>query len=483
MISCFPSVYENELVYSILARYYQKTGYVAYRDVAEDLYVNPHTRPDTEFINRLTSNAVEMLCRKKSMEQIVLEHTMYPLYARFLPLERKEEAFNWMVEMRGKCCDVVPMKVTNGKIRYLRYCPLCVKEHRKKYGETYWTRVHQISDIRICLQHNVFLLDSIVEMTGNISPNLVSAEMVIPEDNEIQVNVNEKEYEISKLIQDIFLSPFDFTNATPVGKFLNSKLVGTPYLSKRGGARNVSLLYEDITDYCKDLEMHKIEKKWYLGKIFSGKRVYLSEVALLAHFLDIPKEELLNPKIEVENLTEQFDEQIVHLHRTGLNYRQISQKLDISYDVAKAIGRGVYNKYSYERKKMGKKQSHMDWDIIDDIMQTDVQNAVESIHGIEDARPQRVTIHRVADVLGIPNTRFKKMPKCVAIIKAKEESYEEFFARETIWAAKTILSTGRELNYTAITRLINIRRKQFENCKVHLDKYTDKELADKIRIL
>jgi len=169
VISCFPSIYEDELVYSIFARYYQKTGYVTYRDVAEDLYSNVHTRPDTEFINPLTSDAVSKLCRKKTMEQIVLEHTMFPLHARFLPLKRKVEAFCWMVEMKGKCCDVVPMRTTKGKIRYLRYCPLCVKEHREQYGETYWSRVHQISNVRICTKHNVLLHDSTVEMTGNIN--------------------------------------------------------------------------------------------------------------------------------------------------------------------------------------------------------------------------------------------------------------------------------------------------------------------------
>ena len=187
MICYFPSIYEDELLYSVFARYYQKTGYVSYRDVASDLYRNPNVRPDTEFINPLTSDAVNMLNRKKTMEQIVLEHTMFPHYARFLPVERKKEAFHWMVEMKGKCSDIVPMRVTKGKIRYLRYCPLCVKEHREQYGETYWTRAQQISDIRICIRHNIFLLDSCVEMTGNINPNLVSAEMVIPDDDAITI--------------------------------------------------------------------------------------------------------------------------------------------------------------------------------------------------------------------------------------------------------------------------------------------------------
>lgn len=483
MISCFPSIYDDELVYSVLARYYQKTGYVSYRDVAEDLYVNPHTRPDTEFINPLSTDAVSILCRKKTMEQIVLEHTMFPYYARFLTLERKQEAFSWMLEMKGKCSDIVPMRITKGKIRYLRYCPLCVKEHREQYGETYWIRVHQITDIRICVKHNVFLHDSSVEMTGNISPNLVPAEMVVPEDDEVQVNISEKEYEISNFIQDIFQHPFDFINSTPMGKFLHSKLAGTKYLSKRGGTKRITELFNDVTDFYSDLGLCKIEKFWHLEQIFTGRRYYLSDIALLAYYLEISINELMNPVMEVDDLTKQFDMQVAELHAQGLNYMQIAKRLEASYDVVKAIGLGHYNQYYYERRKKKERTTFLDWETMDIELQADVCKAVEEIYGVGDARPKRVTLHNVATVLNIPNTRLQQLPKCMAIIKEKEESYEQYFAREVVWAVKIIMGESKQLNYTAISKLTNLRRKHFDACKPYLDEFIDKELAERIRQL
>jgi len=483
MISCFPSVYEDELVYSILARYYQKTGYVAYRDVAEDLYVNPHTRPDTEFVNPLTSDAITLLCRKKTMEQIVLENTMFPYYARFLPLERKQEAFSWMVEMKGKCSDIVPMRITKGKTRYLRYCPLCVKEHREQCGETYWTRLHQISDIRICIKHNVFLHESSVEMTGNISPNLISAEMVVSEDDEVQFNTNKKEYEISKFIQDIFLHPFDFTNTTPMGKFLHGKLAGTKYLSKRGGAKRITELFNDITDFYSDTELCKIEKFWHMEQIFTSRRCYLSDIALLAYYMEISIDELMNPVMEVDDLTKQFDMQVAKLHSEGLNYMQIAKRLGASYDVVKAIGLGHYNQYYYKRREKKERTTFLDWETMDIELQADVRKAVEEIYGVGNTRPKRVTVHNVATALNIPNSRLKQLSKCVEIVKEKEESYEEYFAREAVWAAKVILGESKQLNYTAISKLTNLRRKHFDACKPYLDDFADKELAERIRQL
>ena len=44
MISYFPTAYPDELLYSQLARYYAKSGYMAYTYAAEELYVSKIVR-------------------------------------------------------------------------------------------------------------------------------------------------------------------------------------------------------------------------------------------------------------------------------------------------------------------------------------------------------------------------------------------------------------------------------------------------------
>ncbi len=53
MITYFPKVYVDELLYSVFARYYIQSGFYVYRCVAEDLFVNPRAVPDIEFVNGL----------------------------------------------------------------------------------------------------------------------------------------------------------------------------------------------------------------------------------------------------------------------------------------------------------------------------------------------------------------------------------------------------------------------------------------------
>ena len=78
MPAFFPEVYPDELVYSLLARFYVKSGYLALTYALEDLYVHRYTTPDTEFLNEFRPDMVEALTRQNSLESLVLEHTMYP---------------------------------------------------------------------------------------------------------------------------------------------------------------------------------------------------------------------------------------------------------------------------------------------------------------------------------------------------------------------------------------------------------------------
>ena len=63
MISYFPQIYPDELLYSQLARYYYKSGYMAYIFAAEDLFTNRWVRPD---------NIPPFFCVKSYMDIISL---------------------------------------------------------------------------------------------------------------------------------------------------------------------------------------------------------------------------------------------------------------------------------------------------------------------------------------------------------------------------------------------------------------------------
>jgi hypothetical protein len=181
-IGYFPQVYPDELIYSVLARFYVHSGYPAYTFCAEDIFLNKRVRPDMEFLNVMKPERLESLCKKMSMAELIEKHTMFPYYARFLPHVRRNRAFEALCSMGGDYNNLLAIpKQKNGEHRYLRYCPLCVKEDRTFYGESYWHRSHQLTGVGICPVHGCKLSNSSVMLSGKASPNLVTAEQEIKE--------------------------------------------------------------------------------------------------------------------------------------------------------------------------------------------------------------------------------------------------------------------------------------------------------------
>lgn len=244
MIAPFPEFYPDELVYSLLARYYTQSGYMRYTFAAEDLFQAKTVRPAPDFVNLYTSYTLEMLTRKMSMEDVILKHTMFPYYGRFLNKERRNQAFQALVKMQGNYHNLLPMqKSKDGKKRHLRYCPICVKEDREQFGETYWHRIHQMIGIEVCPKHGCHLVDAVCVTVGKSSPDLKSAEESMHGSrHEILKTKESLDENLARYMAAVFESEINLEKDISVGKFLHSRLEGTPYCSLRGEQRNIGKL-------------------------------------------------------------------------------------------------------------------------------------------------------------------------------------------------------------------------------------------------
>lgn len=338
MIAFFPDVYPDELVYSWFARYGVRSGYLYYRAIAEDLFTSNIVKPSLEFISELNPTAKEVLTRDMSFETIILQHTMFPYYARFLPTERRQKAFDMLMDTDKSFYDA--LYIRRGKTlhrQWLRYCPLCAEEDRKNYGETYWHRQHQLDHIDICPVHFCRLHDSSVGITSKGSPSLIHAEAVVPEHSEPIFDHNTVEAEVAQYVSQVFQADIDWGNTIPHGKFLHHKMEYTKYLTVRGVKRLLAPLYEDFSRFYRDLPNLTITEPWQLEKIFSNHQKHTYDSCLLAMFLNVPVPELTHMKLPERTQAELFDEQIILLHEQGLNYRKISERVGASYDYCKLV--------------------------------------------------------------------------------------------------------------------------------------------------
>ena len=344
MIAYFPKVYPDELLYSQLARWYSKSGCLTYTFAAEKLYVKKTNKPSIEFTNKYTADIMQRLTDTISFAEVIQKCTMMPYYVRFLDKERRNRAFQKMLNQDETY--YASLKVPKAKrknIRYLRYCPMCVEIDRERYGETYWHRAHQLTGCNICADHFCQLVNSQVLITSIGSPVFFTAEEMIPQKEPVIWSESKLEHRLVQYVTKVFQAELDLETDIAIGTFLESKMEGTEYLSRRGKQKRFSKLHQELLDYYGELAADLYEP-WKLEKTLTSDRINMYDICLIAMFLQIPVEQLVDIRMPEQRQYQKFDETVKQLHEQGLNYRQISDRLQASYDVVKSIGEGNYGR-------------------------------------------------------------------------------------------------------------------------------------------
>ena len=486
MIAYFPEIYPGELLYSQIARYYAQSGYTAYRYATEDLYINKLIRPDIEFLNRFTNDALLKITQSMPMETIVEKHTMFSYYGRFLPIERRNNAFQSLVAMQENYRHllVIPKRTTN-KNRYVRYCPLCAIDDRKKYGETYWHREHQMQGVDICDIHGCYLNESNLTIRRTTSQMLVTAEELIPSSCEITICKNKLERKFSKYVNTVFKSDIDVNSDVLAGDFLHSRMSGTKYRTVRGQQRNIALFHADIMEYYKTFRNNWLTKPYRVCRVFTNEIINIIEICMMAMFLGISADDLINMRLPDKTQEQLFDEQIYRLHEQGLKYPQIAEQLNASLSAVKSIDEKKYGTYHKQPKKPLKSGPKLkDWKQIDSTMLQDVKIAIKKLQGNGISRPKKITVYAIERMLNLSTGWIYNLPLCKAEIKKHYVSQQEYWAMEVIWAAKKVISEGKTLNWRNILILTNMKRDHLNACIPYLNQYTDDALLiDRIKSL
>ena len=79
MLNYFPEVYEDELLYSVFARYHAHTGSGVLKSTANELFAETSNRLiDLFFVNKLNPDVQERLCKNSSLDDILMNHTLFP---------------------------------------------------------------------------------------------------------------------------------------------------------------------------------------------------------------------------------------------------------------------------------------------------------------------------------------------------------------------------------------------------------------------
>jgi hypothetical protein len=161
MIGFFTDPYPDELLYSSCARYHRKARNVSRESTVRDLFGNHQTHVAIDFPARIGYLAAQLPVETYSLDQLLGDNTMLPLYSPFMSPERHRQIREGMRGNGGSGVHArLGLLTSNHAVQHLRFCIVCVEDDRKLYRETYWHRTHQIPGIEVCPTHAVFLSDS-----------------------------------------------------------------------------------------------------------------------------------------------------------------------------------------------------------------------------------------------------------------------------------------------------------------------------------
>lgn len=166
----FPSEYPDELLFSLLSRYFVRSGNISYKGTLDDLFSNRSLTASISFpsgINSLVKNMPPF--SQINEEHLINRNTLYLFYTAFLPYVQAKKIYQSMCSDDGKGIYVRSGINASGvsQNEFLRFCKECTKEDIENYGELYWHRSHQISGIHCCLEHFTPLYNSSEKVIGS----------------------------------------------------------------------------------------------------------------------------------------------------------------------------------------------------------------------------------------------------------------------------------------------------------------------------
>lgn len=441
MIAYMPEIYPDELVYSWFCRYYIHSGCISHKMALQEILYKRCNNPSKEFIGHLNPEMEKLIKRMYSMDELIINHTMYSQYARFIQAEQKKKALH---HMSNEFCDMhylFTILPRNDSDRYMKYCPLCVDEDRANYGEAYWRRSHQIRNTNICTKHKCKLINSSVLAISNQTFTLNPLELCV-DDMSVEYEDNLAAIEYAEYLYQVFHAPFDFDNDIPISAALYYGMSNTKYM-KSEKVRNTKQLVDDMNIFYESIGIKNPATISQVQKTLLCEQTEFTTVCQIAFYLGMSVEELTAPVLTAYQIEK---EQNTH----------------------------------YTRGNKG-----IDWEELDnetapilEKMALDIYTGVDS----EIGRPEKVTVKLVCKRLGMSEHRIENLPKCKAIIEKYNESYPESWARKLLWSYQKLeRERGDKPFYWSDMRgICGVKKANIQKVIPYLIKIAGNDMADKI---
>jgi hypothetical protein len=145
------------------ARFSERVGYPNAKAILQELFGAVTATAVFCLPNRLNRLAGSLPQGSSlTVGRMIEKYTILPFFSAFLPPERVNKIRKDMESGNGAAAHM-RSGIAASRIKLpelLRFCPTCKRNDEKKFGDTYWHRMHQLPGIDTCPSHGVALKSS-----------------------------------------------------------------------------------------------------------------------------------------------------------------------------------------------------------------------------------------------------------------------------------------------------------------------------------
>jgi hypothetical protein len=470
MMNFLPQVYEDELLYSVLARYRRMCGMVSKAALFRDLFHEKRILTSIyfpQYLKELVDNFPPQ--SKLTVNEIIEKHTMFPFYTAFLNGELARDIFLMMGDSAHIGIENV-LGFAGSKVKprnVLLYCPLCYREDMDSLGESYWRRLYQVPGVFYCPKHKVRLKESIVPSTDDTWEHRCADLDVCSDSISIDLyaeNIKELNLQYIRNVIQLMSGNFPKRDLDDLARFYVDALRTQGYTSVNGNVY-LSKLVDEFTNFYQSDYLQMMQSTVDKNQAVNWLRRFLAKNGknrsplrhlLILQFLNISLNELfasneVKGKLLVENIRlPKFDLEerkklwlkIVETHQ-GANRAELQKIGKGLYTWIRYHDREWYEQVTPRSRVRKKRELVIDWKTRDDECLVLARQAVDSLMAFE-GKPIRITLASIRREIGV--RRWLDNPKLVKthqFIKEITEDINAFRLRKIKWSLKELRETGK----------------------------------------
>jgi hypothetical protein len=494
MLTFFPKPYPDELLYSLIARYHVWSGNYEMSDTMEQLFDNRRERATLLIPKHLKRLADQTKKFGLDYERLLYEHTIFPFITCFLNKASFDFVFSSISNDQKE--NALCIYKHNINQRFLKYCPLCIRDDRDKYGEAYWHRKHQSYGVDMCDKHRCCLMDSSFEVLDNRNNRYIALELI---GDIIRISEYEDITECRVELQIAYDVNYIYENYDNIRRLLWEKhssirettiaLLFKRNLATQKGIVKIERLKQEFqnrypSEKLKQLITELNEKKYWLIVLCRGSQSTVIPIRfiLFADFLADSLEtfiklvneqtQFINRNKELFNPPNGYENKLVLYRKRWLDSWEMNPS-GCRFDIVKA-DRPAYtwlrrhdNKWlinnSPQRTKPQGIIINKKWDEVDCELERVVYDVVSFIKSIK-GKPERITkanIGRYMRQKNVIERNYKLLPKTMHKIEENIENTYDYRIRKIEWAKNEFENEGKPVIPWMVLKKAGIRDKDW----------------------